>query len=265
MTTLQEKLAKHRQLTSPEELELARREYIRSVAVCDPECPLCGGSGMIQDAPLPGEPVGRWRECPNYYSKRLRANAEVYGMAASEIELMDWQLVEDIGCAWKAMAQVRATLEAGYGWVFLWGDHGQAKTLLLKIAVAVTLRSGRLAAYTNMVGILDNLKRAFDAGPGEDPGAESKIEWWQKIPLLAIDEFNRVKESEWANERRFALMDMRYVQAVRHETVTLIASNTPPDQQDSYLRDRILDGRFEVIELKGPSVRRSIKDKDFIF
>ncbi len=265
MTTLKEKLAKHRQIASPEELEFARREYVSKTAVCIPDCPICFGSGMVQDLPLPGEPVGRWRECPNYYAKRLRENAATYGMAASEIDNLDWKVVENIGDAWKGLEKVKAALSAGYGWLFLWGDHGQAKTMLLKIAVAITLRSGKLAAYTNMVGILDNLKRAFDAGPGEDPGAESKIEWWQRVPVLCIDEFNRVKESEWSSERRFALMDMRYVQAIRHETVTLIASNTSPEQQDSYLRDRILDGRFEVIELKGPSVRKSIHDKDFTF
>jgi len=239
------------------------RQRKRAQAICDPDCPKCGGSGTIVYPPLPGEENSRYGTCPNYRLIQIKQNAKRYGMVANEIDGLDWPIVKDVGRAHFAMQHIQQVLEAGYGWVFLWGDHGQAKTLLLKIAIATSLRNGCEAAYTNMVGILDNLKRAFDNNDGGD--AENKIEWWQNLPFLAIDEFNRVKESDWANERKFALMDMRYVQAIRHETVTLIASNTPPEQQDSYLRDRILDGRFEVIELKGPSVRKSIHDKDFMF
>jgi hypothetical protein len=234
---------------------------------CYPDCPICEGRGYAQAPLIPGEEkyARRVMECPNLYQVTVRKMAKKYGMIAAEIDGLEWSIVKDIGRAWYAMEQIKSMINDGHGWIFLWGDHGQAKTLLLKIAAAHCLRNRKEAAYTNMVGILDNLKRAFSSGSEGDRDAESKIDWWQNLPVLAIDEFNRVKESEWSSERRFALMDMRYVQAVRHETITLIASNTSPEQQDSYLRDRILDGRFQVIELKGPSARKSIHDRDFTF
>jgi hypothetical protein len=256
---------------SPEEwiaMEASGRDYsyIESNRLqCYPDCIICKGSGYAEAPLVPGEEgySRRMMVCPNSYQVNIRKTAKKYGLIAAEIDGLEWSIVKDVGRAWHAMERIKKVLEDGYGWIFLWGDHGQAKTLLLKIATAHCLRNRQEAAYTNMVGILDNLKRAF--GNDGDEDAASKIDWWQNLPILAIDEFNRVKESEWSNERRFALMDMRYVQAVRHETVTLIASNTAPNQQDSYLRDRILDGRFEVIELKGPSARQSIHDKDFTF
>src|SRR5271157_4367915 len=147
---------------------------------CYPDCPLCHGEGSFRAPAIPGEEgYTRFMICPNSYQVRIREDAKRYGLVISEIDGLDWSIIKNINNAWKARDAVQQVIQDCYGWIFLWGDHGQAKTLLLKIAIACCLRNRIEAAYTNMVGILDNLKRAFDLKPGENPEAENKLEFWQ--------------------------------------------------------------------------------------
>jgi DNA replication protein DnaC len=271
METIQEKIARSkvdierraaereakRARMTPEEIQAEKDEAERQRRAncdCDPDCPICNGLGYTRDE------QGYRFDCPTYAFTKLKQRAGRYGMTSNELENLKWSIIQDNNNIREIKNKIIEVLNRGYGWIFLWGDHGLGKSLLLKASIADALRIGQDAAYVNMVNILDDIKKSYDSDD-----YDSKFEWWQGLPILAIDEFNRVKSSEWADERRFALMDARYVQAIRHETVTLIASNTSPEQQDSYLRDRILDGRFEVIKLIGPSARKSIKNKDFMF
>lgn len=236
---------------TPDQVEAARIQIARRNALCDPDCPECGGIGYIRVG------LGLIKPCPTLFQRSVRLNPDRYGLARIEVDQLDWSQIQDYNGALSAAKQVQARLELGYGWVFMWGSHGLAKTLILKIAIAARLRSGQEAAYCNMRDLIANLRSAYDA----DEDSEQRLSWWRQLPVLAIDEFNRLKESEWVSEQRFALMDARYVQAQRQESLTLIASNSPPEQQESYLADRIRDGRFEVIELKGTSARPSMRPR----
>jgi DNA replication protein DnaC len=105
------------------------------------------------------------------------------------------------------------------------------------------------ASYTRMAEIIDHLRGSFDAkNPSEESTA--RLDMWSELPFLAIDEFDRVRSTEYATERRFVLMDRRYEQACRQRSITLMASNCTPDDLEGYLADRIYDGRFKVVHLQ---------------
>ena len=142
--------------------------------------------------------------------------------------------------------------------VYLFGNYGQAKTLTLKVAVAHSLRSGELAVYANMSDVLDDLRLAFSE---EDSSRDllRRMEWWKSLPLLALDEIEKVNPTNWAGERIHQLIDARWVQGIRGESVTLIASNKRPDQLDGYLASRIEDSRNRIVELSGPDGRSTIR------
>jgi DNA replication protein DnaC len=223
-------------------------------SICAPGCPLCGGLGYLRESRAIGDPqYGKLELCPNVDRLGLPGAAR-YGVTHDELASLSWDSVTDQGQALAAAEVVRATLERGYGWVFLWGGYGLAKTLILKVAVTQWLKAGGEAAYTRMASVIDNLRAAFDA---DDPSEESerRLAWWTSVPVLAVDEFDRVRSTEYADERRFLLMDRRYEAAGREKTVTLMASNTDPRQLPGYLADRVLDGRFKVVQLTGQSFR----------
>ena len=235
--------------------ELVRaREFREAPSICKPDCSICAGIGYVRfDRPI-GDPLyGKLELCPNVDRWSL-PSAKLYGIDRAEAKSLTWGQVVDEGQALQAADAVREVMERGYGWVFLWGGYGLAKTLILKIAVAEVLRSGREGAYTRMAEIIDHLRAAFDAN---DPSEESnrRLDWWTSLPILAVDEFDRVRGTEYAEERRFLLMDRRYEAACREKSITLMASNTEPLGLPGYLGDRVRDGRFRVVHLTGQSFR----------
>jgi hypothetical protein len=229
--------------------------------ICRPDCPICSGWGFYRlDLDDIHDPrFGKLVKCPNLdpfktpYADRL-------GITGDEARDLAWDSLLRFGdvIGLKAAREaVQETMQRGYGWVFLHGTFGIGKSLLLKIVVAEAMRAGNEAAYVRMAEILDHLRASFDDGSTE---SESKrMDWWTDLPVLAIDEFDKVRATAYGKERSFVLMDRRYEQAVRQKSVTIIASNDPPQLFDGYLYDRIRDGRFAVREITGESRRPGMR------
>lgn len=233
---------------SADEIERLKRKVMARNSICSPDCEICAGIGFVK-----GED-GKVRPCPNVDPYTLYPG-ERYGLYDSERGL-SWGDVMPINerDTTAAVNAVKQAMARGAGWVYLWGETGTAKTLLLKIAVALSLKDHKIAAYVRMAGILDDLRSAFDkTNPSGE--AQRRLDWWSDIPVLAVDEFNRIKESEYAIERRFLLMDRRYEDALRGRSITLMAGNDNPASLESYLYDRIRDGRFAIVHLSGDSAR----------
>jgi hypothetical protein len=228
--------------------------------LCEPDCPVCGGGGWVRnDVPITHSMFGKLSPCPK--SNPFKRYAKILGISLEDRKL-SWRnsVVETQGVI-RAVHAVKKTLERGYGWVYLWGDYGLAKTLILKVALVEYIQATRQpASYLRMVEILDHLRGAFDA---DNPSLESqaRLDMYAELPLLCIDEFEKVKNTEWASERRFVLMDRRYEQACREKSITLMASNSDPRTLEGYLADRIFDGRFEVVQLTGKSLRPAMRYK----
>lgn len=246
-----------KRLTEAEYEALKQQSFARNVLPCDIDCPECHGYGLVQvnaAAHHTSPEFGKARPCSRLYARTLRSNAHKYGLTEDEVTDYDWNMVLDLNDAIKTSKQVQAVLQRKYGLIYLWGDNGQAKTLLLKIAAAVSLRDMIPAAYINMADLMRDLKSAYDEKDSAR-AFEDKLEFWTGVNVLCLDEFNRLKESDYVKEQRFVLMDRRNVQAVRQETVTLLASNTPPSAQEKYMQSRLEDGRFQIIHVTGNDAR----------
>ena len=223
---------------------------------CREDCPYCGGYGWVRrDLDIFDPDFGQIFPCPNadlfkLYGKRI-------GLEESEKSL-DWSKIIPNENVSEAVRAVKETINRGYGWVFLWGGVGLAKTLILKIAVSESIRLLKQSSYARMAEIIDDLRGSFDADRPSIEG-DSRMKWWTGTNVLCIDEFDRLRNTEYAEERRFVLMDRRYESALDGRTVTLMAANTNPATYDSYLFDRIRDGRFRIVELTGQSARPMMK------
>jgi DNA replication protein DnaC len=227
---------------------------ISPIQNCQPDCPICHGSGWVKyDLPIYDPNFGKLFPCVNAANNMY---GRLSGLQDRELNLT-WDAIKNVDPESNiaiAAAAVREVIQDGRGWVFLWGSPGLAKTLILQIAVAETIRSGREASYTRMVEIIDNMRRAFDSSrPGEEE--ERRIERWSNMPLLCIDEFDRINGTEYASNRQFLVMDKRYMEAIRGNAITIMSSNADPRSFDGYLSSRIHDGRFKVIHLIGSDFR----------
>lgn len=242
-----------------------RSEFIKlNDLLCSATCEHCSGTGYIRsDAPVGHPKFGRIEYCPNVDRWSL-PGAHRYGLTKHEIVSMDWSSIAVRDFVEPAIAKIEAAIKQGFGWVYVHGTFGVAKTFLLKATIARLLRAGEEAAYVRMATIIDNLREAYDEkSNGRGVSDRNRLDWWAEFPFLAIDEFDRVRATEFAQERQFVLMDRRYENAIRGNSVTIIASNRSPDQLltdgiDPYLVDRIEDGRFAQVEIAGPGFRRTM-------
>ena len=161
----------------------------------------------------------------------------------------------------KARDVVKAQFERGWGLVFLWGTYGQAKTLLGKIVTVQAFKAGKRAAYANMSGVLDDIRLAFDERENKTTELLRRMEWWKERDVLFVDELDKTNSTEWAQERLFQLLDWRYMQAIREQALTVIASNKSQGELDGYLKSRLEDRRVgPAIHLNGPDGRQVMPD-----
>ncbi|MBN1348398.1 cell division protein ZapE [candidate division KSB1 bacterium] len=229
-------------------------EKDKKSGICTPDCEICRGLGWIrQDLDITDPNFGKMILCPNVNWSAIQDS----GLNDEERKL-EWSTLINYGNIQIAIDAVRATLSAGGGWVYLWGGFGTAKTTILQIAVAQSLRHHIEAAYVRLVQIFDHMRAAYDT---ENPNQQSinRMDYWTNIKVLCIDEFDKTRGTAYESDRRFLLMDRRYTDAIRQKTITIIASNDAPNKLDGYLADRILDGRFSVIEMTGRSMRPMMK------
>jgi DNA replication protein DnaC len=186
------------------------------------------------------------------------------GLTPDELRNLSWDLVKKgVNQADQACDVTRRAYMSGYGTVFMYGGYGQGKSLVLKIAVATALNEGKRAAYANLAGVLDDIRIAYDERENKMTELVRRMEWWASLDILAIDELDKVGQTEWARERIFQLLDARYQRAVRQEALTIIAANYhSTDELSGYLKSRIEDNRFVangyVLHLKGTDGRKSM-------
>jgi DNA replication protein DnaC len=186
------------------------------------------------------------------------------GLTADEIRNLTWKLAKKgVNQADQACEVTKHAYVSGHGMVFMYGGYGQGKSLVLKIAVATALNEGKRAAYANLAGVLDDIRIAYDERENKMTELVRRMEWWASLDVLAIDELDKVGQTEWARERIFQLLDARYQRAIRQEALTVIAANyQSTDELSGYLKSRIEDNRFVangyVIHLRGSDGRKSM-------
>ena len=255
--------------TTPHEVEHA--PVLTSKGDCSPDCPECNGFGYVRyDVPVGHPKFGRLERCPNVKARAIEKSLQVgeidprIGLTADELRNLSWSMVrKGVNQADRACEVTQRAYMSGHGLVFLYGGFGQGKSLVLKIAVATALNEGRRAAYANLAGVLDDIRIAYDERENKMTELVRRMEWWTSLDVLAIDELDKVGQTDWARERIFQLLDARYQCAIRQEALTVIAANNQsPDELSGYLKSRIEDNRFTangyVVYLKGADGRKSM-------
>lgn len=238
---------------------------------CSPTCPECNGVGYIRfDVPVGHPKFGKVERCQNARARTSKKSLQVgeidprIGLTPDEVRNLTWGLVKKgVNQADQACEVTKRAYISGHGVVFMYGGYGQGKSLVLKIAVATALNEGKRAAYANLADVLDDIRIAYDERENKMTELVRRMEWWASLDVLAIDELDKVGQTEWARERIFQLLDARYQRAVRQEALTVIAANyQSTDELSGYLKSRIEDNRFVangyVIHLKGSDGRKSM-------
>jgi len=267
------------QLPNPQQIELTLEKQKKnqpdkqSLRKHDQEtiCPECiDGYGIVS--------LGRAkdgneyaRQCKTCLSKRIIEQQEelqsISRMTAEEKSMR----VDDIGTTSrphtkKMMAAIQQFINNPVGMLTIHGSNGSGKSAALIIAVNECLEAGHPAIYIPAYDLLNWIQDAFKKnGDTRDGTALQRLNKLKNIKVLAIDEFQAVKLTDWRVEQLENLIDYRQRFGIDGTMGTLLAMNENPLTMPSHrIRSRITDGRNSplvspIILNNDPDIRSGLR------
>jgi len=149
------------------------------------------------------------------------------------------------------LINIREATVASRGMITLVGDYGTGKSTLLICAVNEARELGRVAVYTTLTDLLAYLRRTFE------PGAEDTFDqYWEALlscDVLALDELDEPKSTDWALEKFQRLMDERWRRM--EDQFTICAINSRINSLPGKIQSRLRDGRAQIISIGGLDMR----------
>ena len=226
--------------------------------MCVPNCPKCGGIGYIgYDVPVHDENIGKIRECPN---RRLKHWDTSLGIGLDEAQLLDWRQFMQTPAVSLMREAFDYVLERGFGWVYVYGNPGNGKTITAK-ACAIFSRQvkGYHTRYSKVSEMVNWLRESYDYDNGQLV-YRTRLKERRKIKCLVMDEVGRDRQTDFSKTSLSDIMDSRYEDAISEKTITVWVSNfKPEDIFEPYQFDRRRDSRFRVLEIKDTSMRPTQK------
>lgn len=148
----------------------------------------------------------------------------------------------------------RAFAAQPVGMLTLSGTPGNAKSVALMGIVNALVARGVPAVYVSMFDLLGHIKQAFaNTKQVVDDDAYSRLQRFARVRVLVIDEFDKVKLSEWALEQITDLVDRRYRNM---DTLgTVVAMNDDIHNLPAWIASRLRDGRNRVVRNTDPDLR----------
>jgi DNA replication protein DnaC len=203
--------------------------------------------GRMYDCPVCVEPAKQFAQAAAMQNKIVSDSA----LNADEMGLSLDHIFERGQGSQKMIDHLRRMIETPYGMLTIYGGPGVGKTLALKVAVSEFVARGQSAVYCNLKELLDYLRQGYSET--ETVKTDERLRAVVNCKLLAIDELDKPRLTEWAQEIVFHLIDKRYLAGKRGDAHTIIAMNKHPHTLPAYLISRMRwdelgEGGFRVIE-----------------
>ena len=223
----------------------------------DPECSECNDTGSITEKQ--SWSADQARPCP-FCSTRLRAETlqRISGLNEDERAIRLIDISTTAGATDKMLVKARRFLIKRSGIFTLWGGSGNGKTLVLQAIVNECLEQNVTAVYTTFFELVGYVRAAFK---DRSESALQRVERFQSVPVLCIDEFDKVKETDWVEELETAIIDKRYRDGLAGLCGTVIAMNNDPATLPAWIYSRLRDGRNSILCNTDADMRPLMEDE----
>jgi hypothetical protein len=146
-----------------------------------------------------------------------------------------------------AVDAVERLLKRPWGWLTLQGGYGSGKSTLVGATLGELARRGLDGAYWTASDLLRTLREAVGSG-----AYTSTLDRIARTPVLALDELDAFRLTEFAEEALIELFGRRYAMT---GAVTLLACNVLGDPIPPRIVSRARDKRFQVVDLGEADLR----------
>lgn len=215
-------------------------------------CPACAGIGWVRHNAQPGQPdFGQLFPCDCQHEaieqRRFERLLKISGLSADELEMRFADVIyrsdeEGAGTA-EMLKLARAFVNEPRGIFIVWGGYGNGKTLILQAIVNEFRRQhGVWGTYVRLKDLIDHI-RAGNA-PDALSDTRERYEYLRDVPILSIDECDKARMTDYAEEFWRAFLDDRYRLGLAREAHTVLAMNCDPATLPGDIWDRLMDGRF---------------------
>jgi len=220
------------------------------------DCPTCGfppdQPGFLRrDVPASHPQFGRPVPCPDCHdatlSQRLSKCSQLTGWLR-QARFVNYNVLDGNRLGYQAAA---AFANEPLRWLALWGPLGTGKTHLCAAIVNACVDNHKAAVYYTLPDLLNVLRGTF-----KDNSFSDTFTGLVKVPVLVIDEVDKVNWTQWADEAVYALVDARY--RALNDVGTVFAMNVEPKgggTGNDYLYSRMWDNRNVVVKVGGMDVR----------
>jgi hypothetical protein len=79
------------------------------------------------------------------------------------------------------------------------------------------------------------------------------------VRVLAIDEMDKVKQTDWVNEFQTDVLDRRYRLGIDGKAGTILAMNKSPETLSDWIYSRLSDGRNKIMQNRDGDIRRHLR------
>jgi len=207
-------------------------------------CPDCLGLGWISpDVPVEDPLFGKLLPCDCTAPDRAARLQRISGLTPDERSERLSHIARTGGQTDVMLNAAQAFVLNPRAFLTVFGGSGNAKSLMLRAVVNECLDRQIEAVYVNMKDLVDYVREAMR----EDDSAVLRLQRFKRVRVLAIDEFDKVKTSEWVRELETDVIDRRYRDGLSGLTGTVIAMNESPRALPDHIQSRLYDGRNILI------------------
>lgn len=227
--------------------------------MCDISCDDCPGYYTF-NVPVGHPNFGRSFPCEHKQNhtalERVAELQKICGLNSVEQQYRLADLIETGGVTNRVIEAARAFVEKPAGFLTIWGGTGNGKTLVTMAVVNELIALGIPAMYTTLIDLESWIRQSYNreraARIGDNADVDAALSDWQRIEklarirVLAIDEFDKVKRSEWTYQLEADIVDKRYRDGIAGLTGTLLAMNE--FALPTHIESRVRDSRFTLIQ-----------------
>lgn len=233
------------QTSKPPAVQWQSENSIQTKSACD----ICGGDGYYRlDVPFGHLQFGKAIRCDCKAQEDAQRLQLLSGLHESERSIR----LDDIDTSRPGTARMVTACKDFLAYPFqivtIHGGPGNAKTMALQAVINHNLEAGRRAVYVTSFDLISYIRAAFNQEKKViDEDSYSRLRRFEEIEILAIDELDKVRMTEWVEEQITDLIDRRYRLALDGQAGTLVAMNGDPGQLPLWIYSRLSDGRNQII------------------